>query len=1071
MTFADNSIWREQLLSGDERDLVGTVAQAGFAEPAKTAANLILLQEVLADPQLVTNLVQQALATADPDQALNNFERLSGIVDKSDLPILLLDQTSSQQLLTILGASAFLSGILCRRKSFLSGLFRKGQIKQRKTEEQMCAELRQSIPDDADSATLKTGLRIFKAQEMLRIGGRDLCRLAELEEVTDELSSLAAATLQRAYEVCSIQLQLEYGAPIIDSGEEEPGQIAEFTILGMGKFGGCELNFSSDIDLIYFYSSDRGQTAGVDDPIRGKRNRITLHQYFVKLSGLITQAIGQATEDGFVFRVDLRLRPEGNSGEMANSLAAGEIYYESWGQSWERSAMLKARPVAGSKPLGEQLLKRLEPFIYRRHLDYAMIDDIKIMKQKIDHSMTREKEGEANLKLGYGGIREIEFFIQALQLTNAGKNPRLRERNSLKALQVLCEESLVTTEERDNLSAAYRFLREAEHRIQVVNEQQTHNLPSRAEELKALARRCGFEDSEPFMVALEQHRANVSAVFRDLFYTSEEDLPSKLSSEVAFLFDANSDPDLCLDILEEKGFRPPEPAYESLNLLRQGGTKGYLTERARRQLDRIAPLLFQEVMNCPDPPMALANMEKFLEACRRARGTYYALLAENPEIIKVLVSLFATSQFLSRNFIQHPEVLDSLVSKSYARNVKEPEDLTEELSGHLGNSAYYEDKLNTLRRFRNEEFLRIALNDIYGNTPQGQTTRQLSLIADVCLQQALDIAREELLERYGMPFCQDNDGNPCEAGFAIVGLGKLGGMELNYHSDLDIIFIYEGDGKTRPVEGTDPERFRPQTNQQYFVRLAQRIISVLTLITQEGHVYEIDTRLRPSGNQGPLVSSLPAYREYHESTAAPWERQALIKARVVTGSPELAAHYDALTAEIVYERPLPDNLAEEILRVRQRMETEIGKENETQRNIKTGRGGMVDVEFIAQYLLLLHGREKPSLRCSNTVEALYNLQTEGLISDKDYENLVTGYKFLRRLENKLRLVHDQSVNELSAAPTYLTKLARHLGYDNSSGGYDDSSGRPEQLLLKEYASTTKTIRETFSRILNHTENV
>ncbi len=421
--------------------------------------------------------------------------------------------------------------------------------------------------------------------------------------------------------------------------------------------------------------------------------------------------------------------------------------------------------------------------------------------------------------------------------------------------------------------------------------------------------------------------------------------------------------------LKKKASARRRPAFESLKVLRQGGTKGYLTERAHRRLDRIAPLLFQEIMHSPDPQMALSNMEKFLEACRRARGTYYALLAENPEIIKVLVSLFATSQFLSRNFIQHPEVLDTLVSRSYAQNIKTLEDLAGELTELLDNAPDYEEQLNTLRRFRNEEFLRIALNDIYGHTPQGQTTMQLSLVADVCLQKALEIARRELMERYGLPYCEEAD-SAHEAAFAIIGMGKLGGMELNYHSDLDIIFIYEGDGKTRPAEGTDPDRFRPQTNQQYFVRLAQRIISVLTVITQEGHVYEIDTRLRPSGNQGPLVSSLPAYRQYHEGSAAPWERQALIKARVVTGPPELTESFDALTAEIVYEQPLPDNLKDEIYRLRQRMEKELGKESAENRNIKTGRGGMVDVEFIAQYLQLLHGRETLSLRCRNTVETL-----------------------------------------------------------------------------------------------------
>jgi glutamate-ammonia-ligase adenylyltransferase len=709
------------------------------------------------------------------------------------------------------------------------------------------------------------------------------------------------------------------------------------------------------------------------------------------------------------------------------------------------------------------LLQRLQPFIYRRHLDYAMIDDIKVMKQKIDRSLTREKEGELNLKLGRGGIREIEFFIQALQLINAGKNPRLRLRNSLEALKMLSSEGLITIEECDDLSAAYRFLRTVEHRIQVVHEQQTHNLPTRTEELTALARRCGYGHSREFMAVLNRHRDKVAAIYRDLFFTSEEELPAHVSPEVLTLFDPAADPDLCLDILEAKGFRPPEGAYESLKLLRQGGTRGYLTESAHRLLDRIAPLLFQEVMYSPDPPMALANMEKFLEACRRARGTYYALLAENPAIIKLLVSLFATSQYLSRNFIQHPEVLDSLVGTSYAQNIREGAEISADLAERLGQSEYYEDKLNNLRRFRGEEFLRIALNDIHGHTPQGQTTLQISLVAEACLEHALAIAREELLERYGLPYCSDDAGQMHQAAFVIVGMGKLGGRELNYHSDLDIIFIYEGEGETQAVEGADPGRFRLQTNQQYFARLAQRIISVLTLMTQEGYVYEIDTRLRPSGNQGPLVSSLPAYREYHKSSAAPWERQALIKARVVAGSPELAASFDALTEEIVYERPLPDNLAEEVCRLRQRMEKEIGKEDTQHLNIKTGRGGMVDVEFIAQYLQLLHGRDRRALRCRNTVDALQVLHREKLLADRDHQTLVSGYKFLRRLENKLRLVHDQSVNELSADTAYLAKLARHLGYP-------EAPMRPDRLFLEDYERITQAIREVFDRLMCQQEN-
>jgi glutamate-ammonia-ligase adenylyltransferase len=1042
-----------------ERDaLARALLAAGFADGAKTAANLMLLDEQLLAPELVVTLVDESLATADPDLALNNLERLFWVAPADTIKALLTAEPERRQLLTILGASPFLTSLLCRRPGQLAELFGPGGLTAAKGEATMLTELEQLIPADSSFELLQRELRQFKAREILRIGSRDLCGLATLEELTAELSALAAATLQRACTIGNALLRSEYGAPLLETAEEATPHQAEFTVFGMGKFGGNELNFSSDIDLIYFYTSDRGETAGIAGPTGEVRNRISLHRYFVKLSELVTKAISQVTGDGFVFRVDLRLRPEGDSGEMANSLAAAETYYESWGQSWERSAMLKARPVAGSLALGEHLLQRLEPFIYRRHLDYAMVEDIKIMKQKIDRSLTREREGALNLKLGKGGIREIEFFIQALQLIYAGKKPRLRERNSLKALELLCGEGLIKPVERDQLGEAYRFLRSVEHRIQVVQERQTHNLPTSPEELRSLARRCGFRDAAEFGKVLKAHRERVAQTFRDLFYTSEEELPAQVSPEVALLFDPAADPDLCKDILEEKGFRNPDAAYDSLLVIRAGGAGGHLTERARRLLDRIAPLMMQEVLRAPDPPMALNNLELFLSACRRARGTFYALLAENSEIIKLIISLFATSQFLSRSFIQHPEILDSLVSRAHAAESRDASAMNSRLTAQLAEARHYEDKLEVLRRFRNEEFLRIALDDLYGHTPQGSTTRQLSVLADACLTQALAVARAELIPRFGLPFCRDDAGVEHEAAFAIVGMGKLGGMELNYHSDLDIIFIYEGDGETRPAAGSDPDRFRPQSNPEYFAKLAQRIISVLTLMTREGTVYQIDARLRPSGNKGPLVTSLPAYETYHQETAAPWERQALIKARVVTGTPALTERITALNARIVYERPLPENLAAEIYRLRQRMEKEIAREGEGVLNIKTGRGGMVDVEFLVQYLQLKHGGEHPRVRVPNTLEALHTLKQEGLLPGDDYDVLTSGYKFLRRLENKLRLVHDQSISELSADPGYLAKLARHLGYP-------DRPRRAEQVFLDEYQQVTLGIREVFDRHL------
>ena len=1040
---------------GDEAVLESLAGELGFHEPRKSATNLQMVFEHLGSGELLPAIAEDALQAASPDDALNFLERLAGTVG-GDLTGTLSSAESRRRLLTILGASPFLAGILFRDAHYFRRLFLDKDLLHDKSEAEMIAELRSLVPDNADFELLQQELRRYKRREVLRIGGRDLCGLADMVETTAGLSALAAACLQRACEICGRLLRAEYGAPLL---AEDGNPEAEFVVLGMGKFGGRELNFSSDIDLIYIYSSEKGETEGVDDGQGGVKNRVGLHQYFVKLGELVTRAIGQATADGFVFRVDLNLRPEGSRGEMAISRRGAEVYYESWGQSWERSAMLKARPVAGSMALGNRLLQELNPFIYRRYLDSGMVEDIKTMKQKIDRSMEREREGDSNLKLGRGGIREIEFFIQALQLIYAGKHLALRERSSLKALDLLFREELIKEQERDVLRAAYIFLRNVEHRIQMVQERQTHNLPGKAEELRVLARRCGFAESEPFQRALEEHRRAVEAIYRDLFFTAEEKIREEVRPEVAFLFDGGADPDLVKDILEEKGFKNVEGAYESLTVLREGGHYSHMTARGRRLLERIAPLLMQEVIDSPEPEMALTNLERFLSALR-ARSTFYALLAENRQIIKLLVNLFGTSQFLSRIFIQHPEILDALVSSSYAVFRKSREDLHADLENHFSLVEHYEEKLDALRRFRNEEFLRIALHDLSGQLGQAEGTEQLSLVAEVCLERAVELAREELLPRYGVAVCRDENGEEYEAAFAIQGMGKLGGRELTYHSDLDIIFIDEADGSNRPAEGTDPERFKELSSPEYFSRLAQRIISILTLQTREGYVYKIDTRLRPSGNQGPLVTSLPAYQRYHDSSAALWERQAMTKARVVTGPEEFAARIARINEEQTFERPLDgEELRREIYRMRGRMEAELAKENEEHFNIKTGRGGMVDVEFLAQFLQLRYGGEQPSLRVTNTMDLLDGLCDGEIISEPEHHDLSEGYTFLRRLENKLRLVHDQSISDLSGERTYLLKLARRLGYP-------ERPVRPDQAFLDDYRRITENIRRIFQKYIS-----
>ncbi len=1029
-------------------ELVRLLQESGFSYGQRSVTNLLLLSERFSVAAL-SKVLLAALHTSSPDLALNGFERLSDIVNQECLHLLLSNRRQMNQLMILTGASPFLTNLIYKEPRFFTRLFTENELESYRTRSELLSFLRNSMPDNPDMHALMKTLRVFKRFEILRIAARDLNGLAPLEEVTRELSDLASVTLQVAYETCHRLLEKEYGVPLKETSDGL--RPALMTILGMGKLGGRELNFSSDIDIIYFYETDRGTTAGIDDGRGGRKGVVSLHTFFNKLAEQTTKAMNQVTEDGFVFRVDVGLRPEGKSGDMAVSLRSAEVYYESWGQSWERTAMLKARPVAGSRELGEHLLQTLSPFIYRKYLDYTLIEDMKLMKHKIDASLTRNRESETNLKLGRGGIREIEFFIQALQLVYAGKNPRLRERNSLMALELLAEARLINDNDRQQLSDAYRFLRTVEHRIQVVQERQTHSLPVKDDELLALARRSGFMRNnalERFQETLLIHRQRVSAIYGSLFYNREEQLQQQQTKpETLYLLDTRAEPDMVKDMLAERRIEDVEKAFENLSILRTGPVRGNITERSRRIHAQIAPVFLEALLESPDPDMALNNAERFLGAIA-GRISFYALLAENQETIRLLARLFGTSAFLSKILIGHPELLESMLSRSYASMLKPREVMDEELSSLLLQTEDFEDRLDVLRRYRNEEFLRIGLNDIHGHLGQGSIALQLSSLAEVCLVAAYNLATVELT-RFGQPCYQDDTQNHT-ADLAIVAMGKLGGQELNYHSDLDIIFIYDHQGFTNGNKQI--------SNHEYFAKLAQKLISILSTQTREGYVYKLDTRLRPSGNAGPLVTSLESFLSYHRNEAQIWERQAMSKARVVIGEPKLKTSIDVVIRQMLYGVSLGDDGRQEIHRLRMRMENEIAKETEGSYNIKTGRGGMVDVEFIAQYLQLRHGCNFPELRIQNTVTALKELQTIGIISSKDLEILVNGYKFLRKLENRLRLLHDHSINALSGDTKYLDKLARRLGYDSKLR-------YPGKELMDDYEVTTEGIRNVYDRIL------
>lgn len=1038
----------ERQPGGEDADgLEAYLLSHGFSFACRSATNLRLLAEKVPAETLHV-IVECTLSTPAPDMSLNGLERISSSVPISDLQELCGDRENLARLLVVCGSSPYLTNVICRDPRLFRQIFIDGGMETIRDEAGMLAALRSHLDHGTDYQALFPILRRFKDAEVLRIATRDLNGLSPLEEVTAELSALASAVLEAACEVTRRVLAAEYGLPFMSNGDGQ--REAAITVIGMGKFGGRELNFSSDIDIIFIYDSDHGETAGIGDGAEMK-NRISLHTFFVKMAEMVTRVVSQVTEDGFAFRVDLGLRPEGKGGEIAVSLDSAESYYQYWGQSWERAAMLKARPVAGSLELGERFLAGISPFVYRKYLDYDLIEDMMTMKKKIDASLVREREAEYNIKLGRGGIREIEFFIQALQLVYAGKNQYLRLRNSLTALRALKDARIIQEDDYGALEKAYRFLRTVEHRIQVVQERQTHSIPRKEEEFLALARRCGYLDGDAarrFADDLEGHRGNVSTVYGGLFLARDERIKEEVRPETYFFFDPKADPDLVKDMLAERGFRNPDAAFDNLLLLRDGPPRAHLTEKSRRTLEKISPLLLQEIFASPDPDMALANLERFLRAIG-SRSSFYALLAENREILKLTVSMFGMSEFLSKISIGHPELLDSMAACTYASGLKELDAMCRELESFLLQTDDFEEKLDILRRYRHEEFLRIGMNDIHGKVRQTEIATQLTRLAEACLSAACAIARGEL-KRFGRPTYTGGDGITREAGFAVIGMGKMGGEELNYHSDLDIIYVYDHQGET--------DGGKRISNREYFAKLGQKIISILTTQTREGYVYKIDTRLRPSGNAGPLVTSLDSFRSYHRKEAQIWERQALTKARVVYGDGELKNSIDEVIRETVYGVGADATVRSEIHRLRMRMETEIAKESAGSYNIKTGRGGMVDVEFIVQYLQLVHGRDCPAIRGANTVTALQAIKGEGIIPADDCDTLIRGYKCLRRLENRLRIIHDYSMNDLGGSMDYLNKLARRLGYDKKLKN-------PGDALLKDYEGLTGSVRGVYNKIL------
>jgi glutamate-ammonia-ligase adenylyltransferase len=946
-------------------------------------------------------------------------------------------------LFNVLGSSTYLSDILFRQENNWPEFFLRQLRTKSKSIETHLRELERAIRGAVSVDKFCGALRRHKQREYLRIGARDLLAEVSFDETVRELSALADASLEASYRYCRAVVEGDYGVLTLPG----VGRRNRFVILGMGKLGGLELNFSSDIDVVYLYETDEGESAG------GPKGKADPREFFSELGKKIIHCMGEITEDGFVFRTDLRLRPLGANGPLVQSVNSAMVYYESWGQCWERAALIKARPAAGDKDLGAEFLEEIRPFIYRRYLDYTTVDELRHMKLRIENELLTEVGKERNVKLGYGGIREIEFFTQALQLVNGGYVPEVREASTLAALDALARHKFISIRERDALTEAYRFQRQVEHKVQIVQEAHAHSIPEGKEEEQALARRLGYRagtrlsERQRFWRDYHGSTKKVRAIFDRLFYQARKEIVDEGASDAGAVWHDLDREEVIVNQLRALGFADAQRAYTNLLAVRDGEAYSPPSPKRRQVMRTLGPALIAEIAASSAPDQALANLSKFSQSIGGRTG-FLTLLAENPKTMRLLVTLFADSQFLTDLFLQRPELIDTLIRGDLTRVEKSKQMMLAELTAVLAQAEDVETKLNALRRYKTEEFIRIGLHDLGGAIDLVRVMRQLSDLADACLEGALALTLEELEERFGaVP----------NGRFAIMGGGKLGGRELDYNSDLDLVFVYQADDNAHSLGGSRGG----VPAHEFYVRLGQKLITYLSAPTEEGIAYKIDMQLRPSGKAGPIVCSLEAYREYHRSGSELWERQALIKTRFVAGFPLLGKEIEHIAENFAYRGGLPSEGVGEIHHLRMRMERELADEDATRFNLKKGRGGLVDIEFLTQMLQLAHGHRLRALRQRETLEALKKLADARILRRNEYKLFANGYLFLRRLDHRLRLERDQSIDAFEADAARLDSIARALGYQN--GGRNSRSLAPGQRLLRDYVLKREQIRAGYER--------
>lgn len=833
-----------------------------------------------------------------------------------------------------------------------------------------------SLADAADEATLMRGLRETRNREMARIAARALAGMAPVPETLEDVSRFAQGCCEVAVRWLLGSLVARHGTP-----RDEAGNVVHPVVLGMGKLGGGELNFSSDIDLIFLHTAD-----GHSDGEHGIENE----RFFVKLAQDVGRVLSAPTEHGFVFRVDTLLRPFGSAGRMSISFDAAEDYYQNHGREWERYALIKARPVAGDLEAGDALLKRLRPFVYRRYLDFNAIGSLRDLKRRIHDDVVARRVTD-DVKLGPGGIRELEFIVQSFQLVRGGQDARLRTQALRPTLAYLGEAGLLPEDTISRLDADYCFLRRLENAIQMYEDRQTHRLPSDASARQALCLALDEPHWDALRARFDTVAAHVNGEFRRVFAEPErETQDAPVWAPVRLAFDLERRADAVCAALVEAGFgEAPETLAQRLLDLAQGRLVRGLSETALQTLQRVLAQVLRAALDHAAP---LRTAERVLDVLQAigGRATYLTLLDESPGVRVQLVRLCAASQWVTQQIAASPAVLDALLDPRTLYQPPDRDGMHRELAARLASvaEADIETGMDVLRRYRNEVTVRIAAADVSGSLPLVKVSDHLTWLAEAVLDAAMARARLELRTQYGE--VPGADGAP--AGLGAIAYGKFGGIELGYGSDLDLVFIHEP--VAPDAESSGGARSLPAP--AWFARLAQRVIHWLTTLTPAGRAYEIDLELRPSGQSGPVTVSMTAFAQYQREKAWTWEHQALTRARFVAGPAALRQAFDDLRREVLCRERDAAGLAREITEMRHKMRTHLEKRPPGRWDVKQGVGGVIDCEFLTQYLVLRDAHAHPALvEWSDNWRQLDALALAGSLDAEHKERLIACYRAYR----------------------------------------------------------------------------